>query len=208
MADVTVKIITPAEEHALITIDELKTALGVTTSTPATDAQWSWLIDINSAAIVGLLNRSLAYEEVQETWRGVQNGERVYLSHFPVKADDIESVTTAGNVMLAYELEEDSGKLQIFTGYQEDVVVTYSGGYNLPDEAPMDLKQCIVLMAATWKAQLAMVQVTGVRMISHKESRVMFHTPTNTASAPGSGSSAGVPSAVEAILEGYTRYWV
>jgi hypothetical protein len=206
MADVTVKILTPATEEALMTIDELKKALVITSSTPATDDQWEWLIDANSAAIVGILNRTLAYEEVEETWRDVQNGQRIYLSHFPVKADDIQSVTTAGDVMLNYELEEDSGKLQIFNNYKEDVVVRYWGGYNLPDEAPMELKQCIVLMAATWKAQLAMVQVTGVRMISHKEARVMFHTPT-TGGTKGGGES-GVPPSVAAILEGFTRYWI
>ena len=176
--------------------------------TSTTDAQWKWLIDVNSAAIVGLLNRTLAYEEVQETWRGVQNGQRVYLSHFPVKADEIESVTTKGGDCLDYELEEASGKLQIFTDYSEDVVVTYWGGYHLPDDAPMELKQCIVLMAATWKAQLAMVQVTGVRMISHKESRVMFHSPVTTGSTQSAGPSAGVPPSVEAILQGFTRYWI
>ena len=40
MADVTVKIITPATNFALMTLAELKTALGAPTGTPATDEQW------------------------------------------------------------------------------------------------------------------------------------------------------------------------
>ena len=206
MADVTVKIITPADSFALMTLDELKTALGVTISTPATDDQWTWLIESNSAAIAGLINRTLAKEEVEETWRCL-DARRVYLTHFPVKAEDIASVTTNGTDRIDYELEEASGKLSIFTNRQEPIVVHYTGGYDLPDEAPMELKQAVVMMAATWKAQLAMVQVTVVRMISHKDARVMFHKPTSS-STGGGGAGQGVPPAVEAILEGYTRYWI
>ena len=206
MADVTLKILTPAESFSLMTVDELKIALGITTSTPATDAQWEWLIESNSVGIAGLINRVIAYEELIETWRDVQNRQRIYLSHFPVVEADIQSVTTNGGDRIDFEFEEASGKLQIFNNYQEDVVVTYSGGYKLPDEAPADLKQATVLMAATWKAQLAMVQVTGVRMISHKEARVMFHTPTTGGGIGVHGS--GVPPSVEAILTGYTRFWI
>jgi hypothetical protein len=206
MADVTVEILTPATSFNLMTLDELKKALGITSGTPATDDQWNWLIESNSVAIAGLINRVIAKEECEETWREVQNQQRIYLTHFPVKAADIDSVTTNGGNRLDYELEEASGKLQIFTAFAEPVVVHYTGGYDLPDEAPMDLKQCCVLMAATWKAQLAMVQVTGVKMIAHKEARVMFHTPTTGGGIGVHGS--GVPPAVEAILTGYTRFWV
>jgi len=206
MADVTVKILTPADSFDLITLAELKTALGVSTIDPTADAQWQWLINSNSVAIADLINRTLAKEKVEETWRDVQNQQRIYLSHFPIVAADIQSVATGGGVRLDYELEEESGKLQVFTSFKEPVVVTYTGGYDLPVDAPEDLKQCCVLMAATWKAQLAMVQVTGVRMIAHKEARVMFHTPTT--GGTGGGGARGVPDAVDAILTGYTRFWV
>ena len=88
----------------------------------------------------------------------------------------------------------------------EPIVVRYTGGFDLPDEAPMPLKQAAVLMSASWKAQLAMVQVTGVRMIAHKEARVMFQTPNS--GSTGTSSSGGVPPAVESILSQYTRFWV
>lgn len=207
MADVTVNVITPATEFALMTIDELKTALGIATADPVTDAQWEWMIDVNSATISELCNRVFAKEEVKETWREVQNGQRIFLTHYPVVADDIESINTASGTQLDYELEEASGKLQLFNGWGEPVVVHYTGGFDLPDEAPLPLKQALTLMAANWKAQLAMIQVTGVRMIAHKEARVMFHTPTNV--APGAGGlHPGIPPAVNSILLQYTRFWV
>lgn len=205
MADVTVNVIEPADEFAFMTVDELKKALGITSSSPASDDQWDWLIDANSATIAEICNRVFAKEKVVETWRELIN-HRVFLTHYPVKAEDIESVTTAGNARLDYELEEASGKLSIFTGMTEPVTITYTGGFVLPDEAPMPLKQALTLMAANWKAQLAMVQVTGVRMIAHKEARVMFHTPT--AAPTSTGSMGGVPPAVESILTQYMRFWV
>jgi hypothetical protein len=207
MADVTVDVITPATSFALLTVAELKTALGLTTTTQAADDQWTWLIEANSATVSELCNRTFAKEKVEETWRDVQNQQRIYLTHYPVRSTDIESVTSNGADRIDYELEESSGKLQIFTNFAEDIVVTYTGGFLLPDEAPLPLKQAAVLLSATWKAQLAMVNVTGVRMIAHKEARVMFHTPT-VASSPGGTHGMGVPPSVEAILNSYTRYWV
>lgn len=206
MADVTVKIITPATEFSFMTLDELKVALGAPTGTPATDAQWDWLIDVNSATIAEFCNRVFAKEEVEESWRELIN-HRVFLTHYPVKQADIQSVTTAGLDQLDWELEEASGKLSLFSNQSEPIIVTYTGGFVLPDEAPLPLKQALTLMAANWKAQLAMIQVTGVRMIAHKEARVMFHTPTATA-AGATGAHGGLPPAVESILSQYTRFWV
>jgi hypothetical protein len=204
MADVSVKILTPADSFALMTLAELKTALGAPTGTPATDDQWTWIIEANSATISEWCNRVFAKEEVEETWRCL-GSRRVYLSHWPVLAEDIVSVTTNGEDRIDYELEEASGKLSIFTARNEPIIVHYTGGYKLPDDAPLALKQALTLMAASWKAQLAMVQVTGVRMISHKESRVMFHTPTLGGTA---ANRLGVPASVEAVLSAFTRYWV
>jgi hypothetical protein len=206
MADVTVNVITPADSYSLMTLDELKIALGAPTGTDVSDAQWQWLIDINSATISELCNRVFAKEEVEESWRDLVN-RRVYLTHYPVKASDIQSVTTNGTDRLDYELEEASGKLSLFTDQTEPIVVHYTGGFLLPDDAPLPLKQATVMLAASWKAQLAMIQVTGVRMIAHKEARVMFHTPANIAPGAG-GTHPGIPPSVDALLMQYTRLWV
>lgn len=211
MVDVTVKILTPATEFALMTVAEAKKALGVTTTTQAQDDQLDWMIDTNSATISRLCNRVFAKEKVQETWR-CQQSRRSFLTHWPVKTSDIESVTTNGFDNLDYELEEGSGKLSIFSGRMEPIMITYTGGYNLPDEAPLELKQALTLMVATEKASLAAVAVTGVRMIAHKESRVMFHNPAQTGSggSGGGGASGGasVLPAVQAILSHFVRHWI
>jgi hypothetical protein len=207
MADVTVKILTPATSFALMTLDEAKTMLGITTSTAASDEQLQMLIDANSSTVSTLCNRVFAKEEVRETWRCL-GSRRVYLTHWPVKETDIESVTTNGADRLDYELEEGSGKLSIFTDRSEPIVVTYTGGFALPDEAPDALKQACSLMVAMSKAEAAAVALTGVRMIAHKESRVMFHTPTTGSGGGSGGGISGVSKTVDALLGHYIRHWV
>jgi hypothetical protein len=161
-----------------------------------------------SSTISTLCNRVFAEEEVRETWRCL-GSRRVYLTHWPVSEADIQSVTTNGSERIDYELEEGSGKLSIFTDRDEPIVVTYTGGFDLPEEAPDALKQACALMVATSKAEAAAAALTGVRMIAHKESRVMFHTPT---SGSGGGGGNGGPSVssktVEGLLGHYIRHWV
>src|SRR3954469_1416321 len=128
MADVTVNILTPADDFSLISLDEMKVALGLpTTANPATDPQLEFLISVNSDMISTMCNRVFAKERVKETWRCLSS-RRVYLTHWPVSQSGIETVTTNGVDRLDWELEERSGKLSIFTDRDEPITVTYSGG--------------------------------------------------------------------------------
>jgi len=206
MADVTVNIITPADSFALITLEELKLALGLSVADTSNDTQLQFLIDTNSAVISTLTNRIFAREKLTETWRDLAC-RRLYLTHWPVEKADIESVTTAGVARTDFELEEGSGKLSIFSDRREDIVVTYTGGFNLPDEAPDALKQAAALLVSASKAEQSAASLTGVRMIAHKESRVMFHSP----SSGGGGSSPSSTQAretVKALLYHFTRQWI
>jgi hypothetical protein len=207
MADVSYNVITPAASYALMTLDEAKIALGIPVSDVSSDPQLQWLIDTNSDVIATMCNRVFAKEKVVEMWRDL-DFRRVYLTHWPVKATDIESVTTNAAVRLDYELEERSGKLSIFTDRNEPIVITYTGGFNLPDEAPKALKQATGMLVGLGKSEQQAAQLTGVRMISHKESRVMFHS--NTGSGGGSGGDAATRTrdAVNQLLYHYMKFWI
>jgi len=207
MADVTQKILIEAESHALISLEELKVATGIPPADVSADPQW--LIDAQSAVVARLCNRIFAKETLVESWRDLGD-RRLYLTHWPVKQDDIVSVMTDSNVRLDWELDEREGKLSIFTARNEPIVIEYTGGYDLPDEAPLPLKHAVSLLVNTAKSEQAAAQLTGVRMISHKESRVMFHNPNSGSSSSGSsgGSSSQTIATVTALLGHYVKHWI
>ena len=207
MADVTVKILEEAIDFKLMSVDECKLALGVTGGT--NDEQLDWLIRVNSSTISVLCNRVFAKEKVRETWRCLQP-RRVYLTHWPVREDDIDSVKCNGVDNVDWELEEGSGKLSIFSGRTEPIVVEYTGGYDLPQEAPFALKQACALLVGASRAEQSQAAVTGIRMIAHKESRVMFHSPNQSSGGGGvgAGGNSGARTAAESILNHFIRHWV
>jgi hypothetical protein len=206
MADRTIKVLEPATEFGLMTLDELKLALGIPSNDTSTDAQLEQMIDWYSAHISQLTNRVFAREKVRETWRDI-NDRRLFLSHWPVTEADIETVESPRGTLYPatdWELEEASGKLSLFGTRAEPIVVTYTGGYELPDDAPDDLKSAAVLLVQHGRAQAQREAAAGIRSISHKDSRVMFFDPNAVLTAQAKGGS-GVDSTVQALLYHYSR---
>jgi len=206
MVDVTIKVITPATSFSFLTLAEAKAALGI--SDTAGDAQLQWLIDTNSSVIATLCNRTFAKEKVRETWRKLLPN-RMFLTHWPVKEDDIEGISVGGVDLAAgdWEVEEESGKLLLPEASDTPIVITYTGGYLLPAEAPMALKQACAMLVAVTRADTAAAETSGIRMIAHKEKRIMFHPPSATAGT-GGGSAPGARTAVKGLLEHFMRHWI
>ena len=95
MADIWVKVLTPADSYALLTLEELKAILGLPRPTPAKTTQLNMWIDQYSDVVATMCNRVFAYEEVQETWRGDSmpfDSPRLFLTHYPVTDADITAV--------------------------------------------------------------------------------------------------------------------
>jgi len=209
MADRTIHVLTPATSLDFLTLAECKTLLGITATSPTTDAQLQMFIDINSASVMRLCNRIFARETVNEIWRDIGD-RRLFLSHWPVVASDITSVTeTDGAVTVDpadYELEENSGKLTRLNAaaWQEPVSVTYTGGYSLPDDAPLPLKQATVLMVRDFKFAMSVEAVSGIRSIQYRDRKVDFVDPIRLLTAR-LGGGTGVNPAVDALLSHYTR---
>ena len=218
MSEVTIKVLEPADTHALMTLDAAKIALGISAADTSADAQLQLAIDQNSVAISSqCLRRGYGFgrQKVRETHRCVpaaccpDGSTRIWLMLWPVKEEDIESVEAYGSA-LAYELEEQSGKLIVW-GAASEIVVVYTGGFDLPDEAPLDLQQAIGMKVKEARTEAAQAAVTGIRMISHKSARVMFHSPSAGGGGGSSTSSAGgtaTQKAVQNLLVPYTRYAV
>jgi len=218
MSDVTVNILEPAASHDLITVDDCKILLGIPAGDVSTDAQLQMLISQNSEAIAWDCNRIFGKEKVEEIWRCVApvccpDGTcRIWLTHYPVKAVDIESVESpSGNLVFDYEIEELTGKLILFGGCSSEIVVTYTGGYVLPDEAPLPLQQVAGLMVRSFRTEAAAAATggSGIRMLAHKESRVIYFSPKDMAGAAATTTGPSIQTtAVKNILSKFTRFYI
>ena len=217
MADISTTVITPADSYDLATLIEIKTMVGISLTDTSEDAMLAMWITQYSDMIATMCNRVFGYETVIETWRAdtkpfdTDNG-RVFLTRYPVVATDIQSVTGPDGTDLSggYELESASGKLQFFnTCWSEPIRISYSGGYNLPEEAPPALKQALgmlVQLARVWQSR---GMTAGVRSISHRESRVQyFDIFSEMSKMGGPGPMSAAYSMINSLLYKYTRFYV
>jgi len=217
MADISIKVITPAASYDLCTLDEIKVMLGIAPTDTSEDQLLQLWITQYSDMIATICKRVFAYETVEETWRGDSkpydtDSGRVFLTHYPVADADIQSVTGPDGTDLStgYELENASGKLQFFNiSWSEPIRITYSGGYQLPDEAPPALKQALGLLVQYARIWQSRALASGVRSISHRESRVQFYDFFASMSKLGGPGPIGWAHAmVEPLLTSYMRFYV
>jgi len=222
MVDIIQKVLTPAASKALLSVAEFKTLIGFPTSDTSHDAQFQMFIDQNSATIGTMTNRvNFGKERVRETWRCVapvccpDGSAKLYLLKYPVVDTDIETVESPEGSVLdpsGYELEEASGKLLIWSPTSSEIVVTYSGGYDLPTDAPDDLKMACSIMVREQRNAINRDATvgTGTRMLAHKDSRVMFFSPKDLAAATvlSATSATSAANVVKNLLAQYTHYWM
>jgi len=211
MADRIIKIITPATSVALATTDEVKQLLGVPLADTTSDAQLTFMIDVVSATIMRVCNRVFAAETLSEEWRELSGGSRIFLSHWPVAKTDIQSVTEGDppgaplQTGVDFEVEELSGKLEMFGGWNEPVTVTYKGGYDLPIDAPLPLKNCVAILTREMIIEATRQGMHGIRSLSHRESRVMFFDYIKPVIARGLTNLGSGSPIVDQLLMHYTR---
>jgi hypothetical protein len=205
VATVLVKILDPADSLDFLTLAEAKMMLGLpATPDPIADPQLAMQITIASATISQLCHRAFGYERVAEMWSRPNDG-KIWLTRWPVLDDDIETVTGMAG---GYELENESGML--LGQFSDPVRITYSGGFELPDDAPPPLKQACMLMLSQARSQATRESIEGIRMIAHKDSRVLFFDPSAQAkvSGPASGTLGSGIRQVDDLLFHFCRFWV
>jgi hypothetical protein len=226
-------ILTPASSVALISLTEAKLALNISSTDLSKDAVLTMLIEQTSDVIAELANRVFVYEEVEETFYDISNNERrLYFSRWPVVLADIKSLTDgSGNNLLTpptnWVLEQKTGFLYMVpngswttngtTGpnvWSGNIDCVYFGGYKNPDDVAPALKYCaIIVLRDAYYAMLRGAMLTGIRMIAHKQARVMYY-PTGAFGAVGTGGAGGFPASVavtrtvDAVLMKYIRHWL
>ena len=185
MADRITNVITPASSYDLLSLDELKASMLIDPSDTSQDTILQQYITRFSDVIATTCNRVFAYEEVSEIWQcaGVDYGnamKRLYVTHYPIDGAAtmvLESPTGMPLDPSTYAIEAKSGKVELLQTWAEPIRITYSGGYRLPQECPQALKQVAELMIREGMALAQRMLNSGIRSISHRESRVMFFDP-------------------------------
>jgi hypothetical protein len=211
VADVTVKVLDPPDSRDFLSLEEAQTRLGLPTTggDPAANALLQIQITDASALIARLCNRQFAKTRVSETWRG-NNHDAIYLRLWPVDDGDLEEINGTPFDPDQHELENYTGKLRV-NGFGDPITIVYSGGYDLPDEAPDELKAACILIMRNSRSEAQRESVEGIRMLAHKESRVIFFDPntqkTATAAVQAGGLGSGVKQ-VDDLLRHFIRDWV
>jgi hypothetical protein len=217
MAAISVKVLIPAVSYDLATLAEVKMMLGLSATDTSEDALLSLWITQYSDVIATICRRVFAQEKVVETWRGdtmpldSDNG-RIFLTHYPVADAGLVSITgpDGSTISGGYELENASGKLQFFSAtWSEPIRVTYTGGYLLPAQAPPALKQALALLVQSARIWQSRALTSGVRSISHRESRVQFFDVNQAVAKMGGPGPIGLASEMaKGMLANYMRYYV
>lgn len=208
--ETNIKILTPAASYELLSLAEAKAALGIGLTTPVQDALINAYVENYSGMISMLTGRVFAREKVRERFWNFDT-PRIYLSHYPVKEADIESVMSGGVLVTDYLLEEESGKLTRSPWrslWREPVEVVYTGGYQLPDAGPTALKQAVILNMQDKFTSSGALRESGVRMISHKETRVMFYQAGSLSGAAAGKGGGATQNATNALIGRFMRHWV
>jgi hypothetical protein len=207
MVDIILKTLEAADTYDLLTLDEAKLLLGVTETDE--DASIQMLITTYSDVVATLCNRVFAKETMRETVRCLQPN-RYFVSHYPIADEsDVTSVECPRGTVLdpsTYEIELKSGKIEFYGGQSEPIVVTYTGGYELPDEAPPALKQATLIFIREERMAAMRAQTAGIRALTHKESRVVFFDPNAVALKAAATKGADWQStAANSLLMHYVR---
>lgn len=202
-------VITPAKSVSLVSLYEAKLALNITSSSELIDDQLEMLIEWSSAEIAAMCNRTFARETVTETFHYADSyHNRLFLSRWPVT--EITAVDEDGTALISsdYTLDSSSGLIRRSDDvWGTPLSVTYTGGYDLPNESPMALRQAALLM--TREGYFAMSRGdASIRMISHKESRVIYFDPNAKSASVGSSSGSPARRAIGELLKHFMRFEV
>ncbi len=189
--------------YDLTTVEAVNAALGITGNTAA-DAITSEQITTTSRIIADLCNRTFALLDVTESFR-VQWGEPVhtlYLRQYPVQ--QVVSITQAESEAdpALYELDDEAGLLWIKCGrFCGEVIATYSGGYDLPTEAPPLLAQACIEVLKFQRAYAG--RDPGIRTVQHVDTSVTFNDYYQRYGLASGGGSSVLPPNAAGMIERY-----
>ena len=185
----------------LVSLDDLKLALGIEGTTE--DATLQAAITFQSRIIAEYCNRRFGLAEVVETftfdrYEDMLQRQALTLSLYPV----VEVTEVAGMAGTDYSFDPTSGRLWMSTGYcwVDTVTVSYSGGYDLPEEAPARLQRAVI--DAVNAGRTSSYRDPTIREVQHGDARVSYFTPSISSTT---GSSDFLSAAASELIKPYRR---
>ena len=147
------EIITPASETRLISIEAARVAIGLADDDDSQDAALEPMIDQASAAIVSFIGQPLARQTYRETVWSRAASDSLILSRFPVASVTALQIDGAAIDADGYRVDAATGIVHRRTPTRcgpfwpaGETVITYTAGYELPDDLPADIQRAAILM--------------------------------------------------------------
>jgi hypothetical protein len=203
----------------LVSLDDLKLALGITDNSE--DATLQAMITLQSRIITEYCDRRFASAQVLETFtfdpsENLRTREALVLSLYPVT--EILEVSIAGATASDYHFDPTSGKVWLTNNqypysyygsyyglygpwWLGGVMVTYSGGYDLPDQSPARLQKAVI--EAVRDGRTSGARDPSIREVQHGDTRITYFT-SSTASA----SSGYLSAPVADLVKPYRRLYI
>jgi hypothetical protein len=187
----------------LISLDDLKFALGIEGTTE--DAALQAAITMQSRIIAEYCDRRFGLAEALETFTFDRNEnllprQALTLSLYPVV--ELAEVSTAGATAADYEFDPASGQLWTGGCWADTVVaVLYSGGYDLPEQAPARLQQAVI--QAVNEGRTSGTRDPSIRELQHGDTRVSYFT-----SSLSTASSGYLSAPVVDLIKAFRRLYV
>jgi hypothetical protein len=168
----------------LISLADLKLALGITGTDE--DAALQAAITFQSRIIAEYCDRRFGRAEALETFTIDRNEvvltrQALTLSLYPVV--EIAEVSTAGATAADYEFDPATGRIWTEGNWAEVVSVIYSGGYDLPEEAPARLQQAVI--SAVNESRTSGSRDPGIQSVQHGDTRISYFTSATSSASQG-----------------------
>jgi hypothetical protein len=205
----TLEIISEDPDSAgpdLVSLDDLKLALGIEGTTE--DATLQAAITFQSRIIAEYCERRFGLAEVVETftfdhYEDMLRRQALTLSLYPVV--EVTEVLSAGTGATDYSFDPVSGRLWMANGYcwVDTVTVSYSGGYDLPEECPARLQRAVI--DAVNAGRTSSYRDPTIREVQHGDARVSYFTPSVSSTT---GSSDFLSAAAAELIKPYRRLHV
>lgn len=185
----------------LISLEDLKAALGIegddeNASLDAARTRYSKLI-------ADQCDRRFGFAEAIETFTFMRDEvllprQALTLRMYPLV--EVASVTINDEVHTDFDVDKENGRIWFDGGWQGEIAVHYSGGYELPDEAPASLSEAVIeaIRASRASGGTTSTRDPGIQSVAHGDTRVSYFQET-------AATSSTLPFATLDLIKPYRR---